>query len=106
MVCGYFLIGFATHQALALIGAFIAGAGYALVYPSITRESLSRVPDRNRGAVMAVTSSAATLSLGLGGPFMGLLAEAAGTASVFVFAGAMAICAMVVVAMMRPAPKP
>jgi predicted MFS family arabinose efflux permease len=75
----------------------LAGLGFALVYPSVASQALNRVPPRNRGAAMALFSAAVNLVLGIGGPFMGILAEHRGTGAVFYLAAVAAFLAGLIV---------
>lgn len=97
MIGGLMAMALGPGRGLAFGGAFLAGLGYALVYPAIAREALARIPDRNRGAALSVYSSSVYVTLGIGGPILGLLAGAFGVAFVFVFASVMAGVAMVLI---------
>lgn len=97
MVAGFAAMAFSQDRIIAFAGATVAGLGYSLVYPALAREALRRIPDRNRGSAMALYASTISLVLGLGGPFMGLMAELWTTGAVFVFAMAAALVAMVMV---------
>lgn len=79
-----------------LVGAAISGLGYALTYPAIKREAIQRAAPEARGTAMALVSASIYLSLGVGNPVMGVLADRAGTASVFVFAGAISAVASLI----------
>lgn len=97
MVLGLGMVAFSEGRILAFAGTWLSGLGYALVYPAIAREALLRVPDRNRGSAMALLASAVTLTLGVGGPALGVMAEVWTTGSVFAFSLVMAIIAMGVI---------
>ena len=79
----------APDRILAFVCAFVAGVGYALVFPAIGREALARIPDRNRGSALAVYSSAVFVTLGVAGPFLGLMASHFSVGAVFLFASLM-----------------
>lgn len=94
---GFALMAHSHSVAGAYVGAMLAGLGFALVYPSVASQALNRVPPRNRGAAMALFSAAVNLVLGIGGPFMGLLAEHRGTGAVFYLAAVAAFLAGLIV---------
>lgn len=101
MILGLGLLAFSREVVWGLAGTCLTGLGYALVYPSIGREALDRIPARSKGSAMAVYASAASLMIGLGGPVLGLLAEANGNGFVFAAAGGLAIVAMALTLRLR-----
>ena len=102
MTGGFAFLALTFSNPVAYTGAFLAGAGYALVYPALAREMLKRVPARNRGSAMALYASTISLVLGIGSPLLGMMAERLGTAAVFGFAGAMSLLAMAIIAFVMP----
>ncbi|MFN8682381.1 MFS transporter [Paracoccus sp. P2] len=82
--------------AMGLFGAALSGLGYAVVYPALTREAVQRVDPAARGTALALVSASIYLTLGLGNPLLGMMADRIGTASVFWFSGAMAIAAALI----------
>jgi MFS family permease len=78
---------------IGLLGALVAGFGYAVVYPALSREALQRVDAESRGTAMALVSASIYLTLGLGNPLLGMMADRVGTGSVFLFSAAMSFAA-------------
>lgn len=97
LAAGLVVMGLGGHWAWGYAGAFVAGFGYALVYPSLGREVLRRVPEENRGTALSIFASFVFVTLGFGSPLLGMIAESFGTDAVFVFSGAMAVVAMALV---------
>lgn len=96
-VVGQLLIWTAATPAQALLGAFLTGLGCSMIFPSMGREVVLRVPPPLRGAAMGAFSAFQDLAYGLTGPVAGLLADRSGYDSVFL-AGAVAAGAGLVVA--------
>jgi MFS family permease len=82
---GQALIWLAPNAALAFVGAMLTGFGYSLVYPGFGVEAVSRAPAQNRGLAMGAYTAFLDLALGISSPALGLIANEAGVASVFLF---------------------
>ena len=74
----------------AFLGAFLAGFGCSLVYPSMGIVAISQVPDKFRGTAFGLYASFLDVSYALTGPLAGLAADYAGYGSVF-FMGFIAV---------------
>src|SRR5262249_27921400 len=85
---GLALIWLAASRDLAAAGASLTGVGYALVYPGLGVEAVSRASGRDRGLAMGAYTSFLDLALGIGSPFLGLIAGWRGLGAVFL-AGAL-----------------
>lgn len=81
---GLALLGFAPSSLLALIGAGIAGTGFALVFPALGVAAVETVPLTDRGAALGVYSAFADLALGITGPVAGIVAHHFGFSAVYV----------------------
>ncbi|SEP61775.1 Predicted arabinose efflux permease, MFS family [Faunimonas pinastri] len=79
------LIALATAQRpeIAIIGAALAGAGFAPVFPALGGEAMSRTPPQNRGVALGIYSVFLDVALGATGPLAGLLASRFGYGSPF-----------------------
>jgi len=91
---GLATLGFATSELAAMIGAGVAGAGFSLVFPSLSLEVVKRAPPENRGLAMGTYNAFLDLTLGIGSPALGWLASHAGLGSVFVASAIAAILAI------------
>ncbi|MCQ9156173.1 arabinose transporter [Acidomonas methanolica] len=80
---GQALILFAATPGLALIGAFLTGAGCSMMFPAMGVEVIRRIPAHLRGTAMGVFSAFQDLAYGATGPLTGLLADRYGYGSVF-----------------------
>jgi MFS family permease len=80
---GLALIWLTPNAPLAFVGAMLTGFGYSLVYPGFGVEAVSRAPAQNRGLAMGAYTAFLDLALGIASPALGLIANEAGIASVF-----------------------
>ena len=80
---GQALIWSAPGPPLVLLGAALTGFGYSLVYPAFGVEAVRRAPPESRGLATGAYTAFLDLALGLANPALGLIASAAGLASVF-----------------------
>lgn len=97
---GGVLIGMAPMPLLAFVGAGITGFGYSLVYPGFGLEAVRLTPPENHGLAMGTYTAFLDLALGVAGPALGLVADAAGLMPVFLVSGAAVWCACPVAVML------
>lgn len=64
----------APGPAVAQVGAFLTGAGYSLVFPSLGIEAVKRVPAANRGAALGAYVMFFDIGLAAAGPVTGTIA--------------------------------
>ncbi len=88
---GQALVWGATHEGIALAGAFVTGLGCALVYPALGVEALKRVPPANRGSAIGAFAAFLDIAYGAAGPTAGLVAGHFGYAAVYVLGAASAL---------------
>jgi MFS family permease len=67
---GLVLIWLAPSQSVAVAGALLTGLGYALVYPGLGAEAVSRAPPESRGLAMGAYTAFLDVALGFGSLFM------------------------------------
>ena len=84
---GLLVLWLASTPDLALAGAALTGAGFALVFPALGVEAVSRVSMHNRGAALGAYSVFLDVALGLTGPVGGWVAGNHGYPSIFLLAG-------------------
>ncbi|MDE1996257.1 MAG: MFS transporter, partial [Rhizobiaceae bacterium] len=82
-VIGLVALACAPSPLVAIIGAALAGAGFAPVFPALGNEAMERIPPQNRGVALGLYSVFLDVSLGATGPLAGLLASHLGYASPF-----------------------
>ncbi len=75
---GLAAVGLAQSLPAALAAAALMGMGISLLFPSLAVLVVDRVPDDRRGAAMGAFTAFFDLGFGLGAPFAGLVASAAG----------------------------
>jgi predicted MFS family arabinose efflux permease len=80
---GLVLIWLAPSQSVAVAGALLTGLGYALVYPGLGAEAVSRAPPEGRGLAMGAYTAFLDVALGFGSPALGLAADWCGLNAVF-----------------------
>jgi MFS family permease len=90
---GQLLIWRADSATVALLGTAVTGLGYSLVFPSLGVEAMKRVPPENRGLVIGAYLACFDLALAVAGPSAGVVAQAFGVASAFLFSALVALCA-------------
>ena len=88
---GLALIWIAPHPALAWAGAALAGGGYGLGFQGFGVEAVRRAPVQSRGSAMGAYVIFQDLSMGLGPPLGGVLAQAAGLDAVYLAAAVAAL---------------
>ena len=91
---GLLLLWQADLPQLALTGAALTGAGFALIFPALALEAVGLVAAPNRGAALGAYSLFLDLSLWITGPLAGLIAAQFSYAEVFLFAALAAAAAM------------
>lgn len=82
---GQIAIWLSPSPSVAVLGAFLTGAGVALGFPALGVEAMKRVPASNRGMMIAVFSAFQDLAFGLTGPIAGMLIVAFGTSTSIAF---------------------
>lgn len=81
---GLALLGFSPSSLLALVGAGLAGSGFALVFPALGVAAVEAIPLPSRGAALGVYSAFLDLALGATGPLAGIVAHHFGFSAVYV----------------------
>ena len=76
----------ATAMALALAGSFVAGIGYAFIYPALGREAVQAVSPERVGLALGYYSAFFDLSMGVSGLVLGQVADRIGLWAVFLAA--------------------
>jgi MFS family permease len=102
---GLALIWLAPTATMAFVGATITGAGYSLVYPGFGLEAVRRAPPEAKGLAMGAFTAFLDLALGVTTPALGLVADHAGLASVFLVSTVVTLGAAVVAARLLRAPS-
>lgn len=93
-VAGMFILAAATTEWVAIMGAAAAGVGFSLVFPGLGLEAIKRTPVENRGLAMGLYNAFLDITMGVGSPALGLLAEKHGIESVFMLSAVAAIIAI------------
>ena len=93
---GLALMGLASTQTVALVGAALTGFGFSLVFPGFGVEAVKRVQPSNRALAIGVYTAFLDLSLGLASPAMGWIGDVAGLPRIFIFSAFAALAAMVI----------
>ncbi len=96
-ISGQVVLWTATTGELAWLGCALTGAGCSLVFPSLGVEVIKRVPAQMHGTAMGCFSAFLDFSYLVTNPLAGMLAGAAGYASVFLAGGSCAFIAILLV---------
>ncbi len=101
---GQLLLFIAPTSGIALLGAFITGAGCSMVFPALGVEIVRRVTPQVRATALGGFAAFQDLAYGLTGPVTGLFATAFGYPSVFAVGGVCALAGLLMaIAMARGA---
>jgi predicted MFS family arabinose efflux permease len=98
---GLFLLWQAHTPWMAIVGSFLGGFGFSLVFPSIGVEAVKRVTEQNRGTALGVYTAFSDVSFFLTGPLAGAVIGMYGYASVFLFAMICVLVALGIVIVLR-----
>ena len=90
---GLALIALADTAAPAIAGAMLVGMGYSLVFPGFGLWVVRSAPTEYRAMAMGAYTACLDLALGIGGPVLGLVADAQGLGTVFGCAAAVVLAA-------------
>ncbi|WP_034460544.1 MFS transporter [Buttiauxella noackiae] len=90
-IIGLLFVGFAVEPWMAKVGTFLTGAGFSLVFPALGVVAVKMVPQQNQGSALATYTVFMDLSLGITGPFAGLVMAYSGV-SVIYLAAAVLVC--------------
>lgn len=101
---GQYLLWLAPNPAVALTGAFLTGLGCSMVFPSMGLEAVRLVPPQLRATAIGGFAAFQDLAYGATGPALGLLADHAGYAPVFLIGG-LAATLGILMAMQTQRPK-
>lgn len=93
---GLLFIWFSPEPNLVMIGASLTGLGFALVFPALGVEAVSRVSAANKGAALGAYGLFIDISLGVTGPMVGLVAKSFGIAAIFPFSALMVCIGFIV----------
>ncbi|HEY1609807.1 MAG TPA: MFS transporter [Paraburkholderia sp.] len=85
--CGQYLLWLAPNPGIALVGAFMTGLGCSMVFPSMGLEAVKLVPPQLRATAIGGFAAFQDLAYGATGPVLGVLADHAGYAPVFLIGG-------------------
>lgn len=102
--CGLLLFAAANVQWLALGGALVIGAGFALAYPALALVAVNAVPASHRGATLGAFTSFWDVALAVGAPVSGALTAWGGGAAPFVGGAVCAVAAAGLAALLAAAP--
>ncbi|ESK38430.1 hypothetical protein P256_01969 [Acinetobacter nectaris CIP 110549] len=92
---GLLLIWGSTYIGMAYVGAFLVGAGFSLVFPSLGVEAVKQVEAQNRGSALGVYNAFLDIALMFIGPLAGLLIPLIGMQNLYGVAGVITVFAVI-----------
>lgn len=87
LVAGFFALARAQDASAVHVAGLLCGIGHGYAFPILFGLVVTRAPDDNRGASMAIFTALFDLGLLVGGPLLGALIERAGYPATFRSAG-------------------
>jgi MFS family permease len=99
---GQLLLALAPAYEIALLGAFLTGAGCAMVYPSMGVEVIRMMPEELRGIAVGGFAIFQDIAYGMTAPLAGILADYFGYAAVFILGLASALAGLVLALSLTP----
>lgn len=73
-IVGLAALAFSPNPTIAVIGAALAGIGFAPVFPALGNEAMASIPPQNRGVALGLFSVFLDVGLGATGPLAGIAA--------------------------------
>ena len=101
---GSVLIGLSPVWWVAVGGAVICGAAWALLFPALALMAIDRTPPERRGAALAVYTGGFDVGFAVAGPLLGFAAHQAGYGAVYGVGAAFAIAGLALVLLSRRPP--
>lgn len=92
---GLLLIGFAPNVWAAVVGAFLTGTGFSLIFPGLGVEAVKQVSAENQGSALGTYSAFFDLSLAVAAPLAGVAISYTGLASIYLYAGGLVFIAAI-----------
>jgi MFS family permease len=89
-------LGHVANDLQVIVAGFLCGAGHAFVMPIISAQVVSRSPDEQRGAAIALLFTLMDGGMLLAGPLIGAFIREQGYPAAFSAAGAVVACALVI----------
>ena len=89
---GLAILWLAPEPVLALTGVTLTGLGYSLVYPALGVEAIRRSPPEAHGLAMGTYTAFYDLTMGIGTPLLGYIANRVGLQVVFLISALSAFC--------------
>lgn len=90
-IVGLLLIWGADAAWMVQLGAFLAGAGFSLVFPALGVEAVKQVEPQNQGTALGTYSAFLDLGLGVTGPLAGLAIGQFGIPAIYLGAALMVV---------------
>ena len=104
--CGLLVFAIAGSPLVALTGALLVGAGFALSYPAFALIAVNAVPASHRGAALGAFTSFWDIALAIGAPLAGALTTWGGGSAPFVAGAVFALLAAILAGVFATAPQP
>ena len=91
---GLAILWVASNPDVALLGAALSGAGFALVFPALGVEAVRTVRPPDRGSALGVYTAFLDLAMGITGPAAGYIVGSFGYPAIYLMGAIMAACGL------------
>jgi MFS family permease len=88
---GLIIVALAPNPYIAITGAFLAGAGFSMVFPSLGAIAIIDVPPASRGAALGAYVAFLDMGIGVAGPLFGEISSLFGYPAAYITAACAAL---------------
>jgi MFS family permease len=94
---GLIIFALAPNPSVAMAGAFLVGAGFSMVFPSLGALAILHVPPASRGAALGAYVAFLDIGIGIAGPLLGEITSLFGYSIAYITAACAALIVLLAV---------